>query len=253
MADKIFKNWEDLNEWLRSTAGKNALKLDTFNKDLQSRYSEQIKIGREMHNIEKGLKELQTVYAEAGFSRLQIQETSTGTKFTFLPHDPNVDIKDCPFVEISRENNGLVIHNGMVAYNSPVALMNGADQLGFVSEASMALYEVAEEVKRNMQHIKTASGFNQRAKLLNTYTKRAARTSMETMASIFDKKGLKDLEEYNSKAILSKRPESLKAQMNQLHYSRIVKQMYEKAKDAGKLSYGVDLKEFGRQVEEDIK
>ncbi|MBO7691905.1 MAG: hypothetical protein J6T10_04635 [Methanobrevibacter sp.] len=252
MADKIFKDWEDLNAWLRSEAGKNALNLDTFNKDLQSRYNEQIKIGREMHNIEKDLKELQTVYADAGFSRTQIQETSTGTKITFLPHDPNVDVKDCPFIEISKENDGLVIHNGMVAYNSPVALMNGANQLGFVSETSLALHEVAEEVKRNMQRIKTASGFNQRAKLLNTYTRRAARTSMETMASIFDKKGLKDLSEYNSKAILSKRPESIKAQTNQLHYARLIKQMYEKAKDAGKLSYGVDLKKFGQQVEDVI-
>lgn len=252
MADKIFKNWEDLNAWLRSEAGKNALNLDAFNKDLQSRYSEQIKIGQKMHNIEKDLKELQTVYADAGFSRTQIQETSTGTKITFLPHDPNVDVKDCPFIEISKENDGLVIHNGMVAYNSLVALMNGANQLGFVSETSLALHEVAEEVKRNMQRIKTASGFNQRAKLLNTYTRRAARTSMETMASIFDKKGLKDLSEYNSKAILSKRPESIKAQTNQLHYTRLIKQMYEKAKDAGKLSYGVDLKKFGQQVEEVI-
>lgn len=248
----VVLSFEDFDQWLRSELGQNALKLDTFNETLRQQYGEQIKIGQKMHNIEKDFKELQLVYAEAGFSRLKIEETSTGTKFTFMPYDDSINENDCPFVEINRENNGLVIHNGMVAYNSPVALLNGANQLGFVSETSLALSQVVDEVKQNMSRIRTASSFQRRAKLLKTYTSRAARESSEAMSSLFDKKGLADFKEYNEKAILSKRPESIRAQQSQLHYAHIIQQMYKKASASNLLSYGTDLKKFAAQVEDVI-
>jgi hypothetical protein len=112
-----------------------------------------VAIGKQMHNIEKDMREIQEVYARAGFTKLDIKTTRTGTTFTFLTPNNSVKPEDCPSLEISSENGGLLIHNGMVAYNSPVALMNGANKLGFVSEISLAISRAKDKIEENMTKI----------------------------------------------------------------------------------------------------
>lgn len=239
----------DLNEWLISEIGKNALELDRFSKGVQKAYKEQIEIGNKMHNIQSELAFIQAQYAKVGFTQVDIQETSSGTKIIFMPATGDVNAKDCPSLEISKSNNGLVFHNGMVAYNSPVALMSGNNELGFVSEASLALHQVGKQISQNVNRILQVRSSTERAKLVQSYTSKAFRESSELMSNLFDKKALKEMKEWDEKAVISKRPESIESQKNQLHYAQFLQQMYAKAEKSGKLDYGQNLKKFEQSFE----
>ena len=248
--DKKFDTFLDLNEWLHSIVGKNALKLDNFTK-LNDKYGAQVKIGKQMHNIEKELFSIQQTYAEIGFNNVKIEETRYGTKISFLTSDNSVPTDKCPVIEISSEDGGLMVHNGMVAFNTPVALMNSRNELGFVSEMSLMLARVNKEIRANMSNILTQGSANKRAELVSYYTDKIARSSTEEVAGLYDLKNLyKDTAEFFNKAVLKKRPESVKAQSNQLQYMTAIKQMFENAVKNKKINYETDFKHFTSEMEE---
>ena len=138
----------------------------------------------------------------------------------------------------------------MIAYNSPVALMNGAKQLGFVSETSLALHQVGKEIEQNMKRVQNALSTKERVKILKEFTNRAYNSSTQTMSNLYDKKAIKDFQDFLGKAILSKRPESIASQRNQLHYANAVDQIFKASQS--KLRYGTTEKEFAKEFEEVI-
>ena len=248
-----FDTFYDLTSWLNSEMGANALGHDSFT-DLENMgFEQEAELGKQMHNLTRGLERISAQYAKLGlYPEITTLSGDRGTQILFKPTGPDAkSIKDseCPSIVISKTNNGYVVNNGMLAPNSPLLVRGQNGEVGIASAISVGLDQAAREIEHNMSYLQGEMAKSQKKAiaLVKSKTSAAMRSVTQMSPSVYSYNQIKDASELDMKNMKVLRPEALAAMKSQMITGFYIQSVYNNSSKANK--YGApDEKRFTQMM-----
>lgn len=248
-----FDTFYDLTSWLNSEMGANALGHDSFT-DLENMgFEQEAELGKQMHNLTRGLERISAQYAKLGlYPEITTLSGDRGTQILFKPTGPDAkSIKDseCPSIVISKTNNGYVVNNGMLAPNSPLLVRGQNGEVGIASAISVGLDQAAREIEHNMSYLQGEMAKSQKKAiaLVKSKTSAAVRSVTQMSPSVYSYNQIKDASELDMKNMKVLRPEALAAMKSQMITGFYIQSVYNNSSKANK--YGApDEKRFTQMM-----
>lgn len=131
--------------------GKGKVDYDSLAQSSISNFDNWIKNGRDMANFKKSYAEVRSLAGEAGFGDVDVETTKTGWVIKFLPTDPEqkkIFKGDyVPQIEISVNENGVVLSDSMAVINQAQAVRTASGQIALISAMNNGLSQVAKNLR----------------------------------------------------------------------------------------------------------
>ena len=230
----------DLDSWLQSTLGQNAMAHDNLNIVRELGFGEEADRGKSIHNLEQGLREV-AAWASSHYGlypEFRKLPGDKGTKIVFRPRGSDAkDIQDddCPFIEIARtgQNGSFTIRDGILSPNSPILVRGRNGSIGLASVMSTEIAQILDDWKDNDARIKEELNKSKQEGLryLRRSTSRSAAGVKQMTAGVFSNRQLESFSELNDKSVNNLRPEALWAMMSHVLTGYYQRSMYKAHKD----------------------
>lgn len=229
------KIFYDLDSWLKSAIGQNALKHDNLNTIRELGFKQEAETGKAIHNLEKGLREV-AAWAQSNYNlypEIKSLPGNKGAKIVFRPRGTdakNIQDADCPFIEITKtgQNGSYTIRDGILSPNSPILVRGSNGEVGLASVMSTEIAQILDDWKENDMRIRQQLSKNKAEglKYLKRMTSRSVSSVKQLTAGVYSTHQIKEYTELNDKSVNNLRPEALWAMMSQVLTGHYARQLY---------------------------
>lgn len=142
-------NYDNLFKWLETKEAKSL--LDGYEKYglADAALLQQWKnTGHNIHNIKAALNSYQTVAAQLGYGKTEVETNGNGATIWFLPTKGGaVDRNSCPSITIGESRDGgVVVENGMPAINNPIGVRGSDGSFGVTNAIAIGIDEAAKNL-----------------------------------------------------------------------------------------------------------
>lgn len=142
-------NYDNLFKWLGTKEAKSLLegyeKYGLADAALLQQWKD---TGRNIHNIKAALNSYQTVAAQLGYGKTEVETNGNGATIWFLPtNGGSVDRNSCPSITIGESRDGgIVVENGMPAINNPIGVRGSDGSFGVTNAVAIGIDEAAKNL-----------------------------------------------------------------------------------------------------------
>ena len=225
----------DIDSWLKSAIGQNALKHDYLNTIRELGHKQEADTGKAIHNLEKGLREV-TAWAQTKYNLYPEIKSLPGNKGARIVYKPrgtaakDIQDSDCPFIEIARtgQDGSYTIRDGILSPNSPILVRGSNGEIGLASVMSTEIAQILDDWKENDTRIRQQLSKDKAEglKYLKRLTSRSAASVKQLTAGVYSTHQIKEYTELNDKSVNNLRPEALWAMMSQVLTGHYTRQLY---------------------------